>query len=306
MAALRRRRLDLALAAVVAALLIACQPQVTPSPTPATASPSPTRPRFELSTYEYALQTKGKIRVAVRDAGFPPLTQPRSGSGKMAGFEPDLAREIAKAIFGTTDDPDTHLEWISVDDSTRVSALTSLQADLSIAAIALTDDTKKVIDLSDPYLTVAQRLLVKKTNDQIKEIADVATGENTVCAQQGSRSEEELRKVTNERAKILPLRTFDFCMQALASGAADAVVSDEVQLFGVMTKQPNDFRLAGRPFGAQQLAIGMKKNAAGDRTGFREFVNTALLGIVADRRWARLYETHITPLSGEKKQLPTD
>lgn len=297
--------------AIAVALVVAgCQQQATPSPSPTTtASPTPTRPRFELSTYQYALQTKGKIRVAIRDKGYLPLSDAAlTGTtlGKARGFEPDLAREIAKAIFGANDDPDAHIEWISVDDSTRVSALTSAQADIAIAAIAIADDTKKTIDLSDPYLTVGQRLLVKKANDQIKEIADVATGENTVCAQQGSRSEDELRKITNDRAKILPLRTFDFCMQALASGAADAVVGDEIALFGPMAKQPNDFRLAGKPFATQQLGIGMKKSASGDRTGFREFVNTSLLAIVANRTWAKLYETHITPLSGEKKQLPTD
>jgi ABC-type amino acid transport substrate-binding protein len=43
-----------------------------------------------------------------------------------------------------------------------------------------------------------------------------------------------------------------------------------------------------------------------DRQGFKEFVNTALLKIVADRTWARLFEKHITPWTGEKKQLPTD
>lgn len=298
-----------AIALVVVALLAGCQPQqVTPSPTP-TASATPSRPRFELSTYQYAIQTKGKIRVAIRDKGYLPLSDATlvgTTLGKAQGLEPDLAREIAKAIFGTNDPPDSHIEWISVDDSTRLSALTSAQADISIAAIPVNADTKKVVDLSDAYYTNAQRLLVKKTNDQIKEIADVADGEETVCAVKGTPGESELQKVTNGRAKVLPLGTLDFCMQALTSGAADAIVGDEATLLGLIRKAPNDVKLAAKPFAPVPLGIAMKKNAAGDRQGFAEFINTTLLALVANRTWAKLYEADITPLSGEKKQLPTD
>lgn len=297
-------------ALVAASLIAACQPQtVTPSPTPsASASPTALRPRFELSTYAYAIQTKGKIRIAVR-GGFPPMSDATVTGNTIAkpqGFEPDLGREIAKAIFGTSDDPDSHIDWVSVDNSTRVVALTSAQADISIAAIPTTDDNTKVVDMSDPYFRAGQRLLVKKANDQIKEIADVASGEQTVCAQKGSPSETELKKVTNDRAKILDLDTLDFCMQALMTGAADAVVGDEIALYGIVSKQPNDVKLAVKTFAPQQLGIAMKKNAAGDRQGFRDFINTTLLTLVANRTWAKLYQKDIAPVSGDTKQLPTD
>jgi ABC-type amino acid transport substrate-binding protein len=298
-------RLSAALVAV--ALVVGCQQSVQPSPTP-TTSPTATRPRFELASYQFALQTKGKIRVAIRSNASPLSDQPVTGNsiGKARGFEPDIAREIAKAIFGTADDPDSHIEWISVDDSTRVVALTSAQADISISAITITDDTRKTIDLSDPYLTVGQRLLVKRSNDQIKEIADVATGEQTVCAVKDSKSEAELKKITNDRAKILELSTFDFCLQALTSGAADAIVADEIALLAVVAKQPNDLKLAGKAFATEALGIGIKKNVTGDRQGFLEFVNSTLLAIVASRTWAKLYQQDVAPVSGDAKQLPTD
>ena len=51
---------------VVTGLLVAsCVPQQSqPSPTP-TDRPTDARPRFELASYMYALQTKGKIRIGV-------------------------------------------------------------------------------------------------------------------------------------------------------------------------------------------------------------------------------------------------
>ena len=279
--------------------------QATPSPTPTltpTAAPTTTRPRLELSTYQYGLQTKGKIRIAVRDDAAPMSS--RSGT-TYQGLEPDIGREIARAIWGPNDDPESHVEWISVDASTRVSALTSNQADITLAGLVITDDQKKVIDLSDTYLKTGQRLLVKKTNDQIKDLSDVASGEQTVCAVRGSTAVDNIRKITNNGAKILLLDTLEFCQQALASGAADAITADELVLVAIVAKDPS-MKIVVKPFTDDRLGIGIKKTAAGDRTGFLEFVNTALLKVVADRTWARIYAQRLAPLTGDTKQIPTD
>lgn len=294
-----------AAALVVVVLLGSCDlftSRPTPSPTETASATPSTRPRLELSTYQYALQTKGKIRIAVKDGDAPMI---KRGSSAYDGFEADIARELAKAIWGQKDDPNARIEWVSVDDSTRVSALTSSQADVTIAQLVISDDLRKTIDLSDTYLKTGQRLLVKKTNDDIKEVADVASGEETVCAVKGSAAEQNLRRITNDRAKILTLDTLDFCLQALASGAADAYTSEEIVLMSLVAKDPS-LKIVAKPFTEDRLAIGIKKNASADRQGFLEFVNGALLHIVADRTWARLYEKHVLPLSGLAKQIPTD
>ena len=294
---------------VAAVLITSCifgpdtsKPSPSPSESP-TASPGPTRPRLELSTYQYALQTKGKMRVGVRDNAAP--MSARASGGRYDGFEPDIAREIARAIWGPNEDPDAHIEWVSVDESTRVSALTSSQADITIAALVIDDDARKVIDLTDTYLRTGQRLLVKKSNEQIKEVVDVTTGDQTVCAIKGSQAELELGRVTNDRAKVLPLDTLDFCVQALQSGAADAFTHDELVLAGIVAKDPS-VKIVGKPFTEKLLGIGIKKNVSADRQGFREFVNTALLTIVANRTWAVIFEKDLTPVTGDRKQRPTD
>ena len=291
-------------AALVVSSCIFGQPDTTkPTPTPSpTAVPSPTPPRLELSTYQYGLQVKGRIRVGVLDKDQP--FSVRSGAA-YDGFDADIAREIARAIWGPNDDPDTHIEWVSVDASTRISALTSNQADIVLGGLAINDDNKKVIDLSDAYLKNGQRLLVKKANNDIKEIADIASGDQTVCAIKGSTWEANLKKITNDRAKILELDTLEFCLQALKSGAADALTHDEAVLVNIVYRDP-DVKLAAKAFTDDQLGIGMKKNTSNDRTGFRDFINTALLTIVANRTWAKIYERWLAPLTGDKKQLPTD
>jgi ABC-type amino acid transport substrate-binding protein len=186
-----------------------------------------------------------------------------------------------------------------------MTALTSNQADIVLAGIFVNDANRAVIDLSDAYYKDGQRLLVKKTNDQIKELVDVTSGDQTVTVVKGSMWEFSLRKVTGDRAKILSLDTLAFCMQALLSGAADALTQDEAGLVGLAMTDPT-VKIVGKQFTDEPLGIGIKQNVSADRQGFREFVNTALLKIVADRTWAKLFENYVTPVTGEKKQLPTD
>src|SRR2546428_573173 len=158
------------------------------TPVPSTRSPTPSapatsaRPKFELATFMYALQTKGKIRIAVLDKAIPFAVH--DSSGLRTGFEVDLGRELAKAIFGPRQDPDSVIEWIPVERTTAVSALISAQADLTLAQLAAPESGTgfdSPVDLSDPYFVTGERILIKSSNDEIKDLPDLDT--KTVCVQ---------------------------------------------------------------------------------------------------------------------------
>ena len=152
---------------LIALALAGCLPQASPEPSrTATPAPTPSHPRFELATYMYALQTKGKIRIGALDNAAP--FSSRDPSGRYAGFEPDLGRELAKAIFGTRQDIDSVIEWISVDRGTTVSALTSAQADVVIARVPATEERSAAVDLSDTYFITGERILVRSTESEIR------------------------------------------------------------------------------------------------------------------------------------------
>ncbi|OLC01553.1 MAG: hypothetical protein AUI15_05335 [Actinobacteria bacterium 13_2_20CM_2_66_6] len=245
----------------------------------------------------YALQTKGKIRIGVLDNAAP--ISSRDASGRYSGFEPDLGRELAKAIFGPRQDQDTVIEWISVDSSTAVTALTSLQIDVVIARLPITDERAAVIDLSDTYLVTGERMLVLSSNDDIKDLADLDT--KTVCVQSGSGVDTHVTDA-NDSARTLVLDTYASCIGALRQGQVDAIGADELTLWGLARQEPNT-KIVGHPLLEQRYGIGTKKNAS-DRQGFLPFLNTWLAGVVRDGTWGRLYAQHITPLSKETKTTP--
>ena len=262
-----------------------------PSPTP---SPTAARPKFEITTYMYALQVKGKIRVGVLDREPPFAT---TDAGKRAGFEPDLARELAKAIFGAQRDPDGVVEWISLDRSTSISALTSGQADVVLARAPVRADTP--VDFSEAYFVTGERVLVTKANDEIKDVSDLDT--KTVCVT----TEASAAHVddASPSAKTLQLDTYASCLGALKAGQVDAIAADEAVLWGLM-KQDADTKIVGKNVTTERYAIGMKKSESGDRNGLLPFVNAWLGGAIRDGTWGRLYAQDVAPLSGERKTAP--
>jgi ABC-type amino acid transport substrate-binding protein len=284
---------------VIAIALTACFPESSPPPS-ATPTPSATlaRPHFELATYMYELQTKGKIRIGALDNA-PPLSS-RDTSGRYSGFEPDLGRELAKAIFGPRQDIDTVIEWVSVDSSTGVAALTSQQADVVIARLPITEEHSAVIDLSDTYLVTGERILVLSSNDEIKDLADLDT--KTVCVQSGSGVDAHLMDA-NESARTLTLDTYASCVGALRQGQVDAIGADELTLLGLARQEPNT-KIVGHPVLEQRYGVGMWNNTSHRRQGFLPFLNTWLAGVIRDGTWGRLYAQHITPLSKETKTSP--
>ena len=291
------KRQPFAALALFMVVVVACFPESTPAPS---ATPTPTtvaRPRFELATYMYALQTKGKIRIGALDNAAP--FSSRGSNGRYSGFEPDLGRELAKAIFGPQQDIDAVIEWISVGPSTAVNALTSLQADVVIARLPITDERAAVIDLTNTYFVTGERLLVRSTNDEIKDLADLDT--KTVCVQNGSGVDAHVEDA-NDSARTLALDTYNSCLGALQQGQVDAIGADEVTLWRLIGQDPNT-KIVGHAVVEERYGIGAKKNTS-DRQGFLLFLNTWLAAVIRDGTWSRLYAQDIAPLSKETKTNP--
>jgi len=245
----------------------------------------------------YALQTKGRIRIGALGTDMP--FGARDSGGVYAGFEADLARELARAIFGPQRDIDSVIEWVPVDRSTGVSALVSLQADVVIARLAATAERTAVIDLTDPYFVTGERIVVSSTADDIKELADLDT--KTVCVQRGSGVADHV-DAANPAARTLELDTYASCLGALKAGQVDGVGADEALLWNLMRENP-DTRFVGGFLTTERYGIGVKKHAS-DRQGFVPFLNTWLAAVIRDGTWGRLHAQHIAPLSKETKTSP--
>lgn len=290
------------IAALLAIVIAGCTPQPsqeTPSPT---ARPTSARPKFELATYMYALQTKGRIRIGVLDQDIPFAVH--DYTGLRTGFEIDLSRELAKAIFGPQQDPDSVIEWISVERRGAVAALTSAQADVTIARLVAPErgtGLDSPVDFTDPYFVTGERILIRSTNDEIKDLPDLDT--KTVCVQRDTAVAEHVVEAS-AFARTLSLDSYASCLGALQQGQVDAIGADEAILWNLVKLDPNT-KLVGRFVTTERYSIGVKRNVAGDRQGFLPFLNAWLAGAIRDGTWARFYAQDVKTYSGETKTTPS-
>jgi ABC-type amino acid transport substrate-binding protein len=291
-----------ALSAAVAVLAAACGAGGAPAPAPASpapAAPAAAKPKFELASYQYSIQTKGKLRVGTREDNVP-FGRKDPTTGKFEGFDVDVVREFAVAIFGdeAKADPDKFIEYVPVVSATRIPTLKDNKADIIAATFTINEERLKEIDFTTVYFRTGQKILVKKSDTAIKGIADLKG--KTVCTAKGSTSEKNIA-AQNKDAKLLLLDTYPPCLIALQQGQADAVSTDETILFGLVKQDPNT-KIVGGYFSDEPYGIGVAKG----RTGFVPFLNKAIADMIADGRWAAIYKKHITPVSGDVKDGPHD
>ena len=271
----------------------------TPAASSAATGATSTKPKLELASYAYAIQTKGKLRVGAREDNVP-FGVKNVATSKFEGFDVDIAREIAKEIFGNESDIDKFIEYVPVVSATRIPTLTESKADFVIATFTINDDRKKQIDFSDVYFNTGQKILVKKDNSTITKVTDL--NGKRVCSAKGSTSEVNIRKEAPQATLELQ-DTYPPCLILLQQGRVDAVSTDETILFGLVKQDPNT-KIVGSYFSAEPYGIGVKKNASNDRNGFVDLINRSLVAVIQDGRWAKIYKQWITPVSGDEKRTP--
>jgi len=229
-----------------------------------------------------AIQERGRLIVGV-DQNTNPFGFRDPGSGGLQGFDIDLAREIARAIFG---DPD-RIELQVVEAGQRESALVSGQVDLIVRTYSITCERKQIVDFSTTYFYAKQRILATK-GSRIHSAADLSG--KRVCSVSGTTS---LKRVfdLDPRPTLIGVTSWTDCLLMLQQGQVDAISTDDVVLKGLADQDPN-VELVGDSLGNEPYGVGINK----DNDDLVRFVNGALEDIRADGTWERLYDRWLTSL----------
>ena len=89
-------------------------------------------------------------------------------TGKIEGFEVDLAKALTKQMLGK----DAKAEFVQTTPKTRIPLLKNGNIDAILATMTITPDRKKQVTFSEPYFTAGQSLLVKD-DSSIKNVRDL-------------------------------------------------------------------------------------------------------------------------------------
>jgi polar amino acid transport system substrate-binding protein len=204
-------------------------------------------------------------------------------TGQLEGFDIDIARELARAIFG---DPD-RIQLRVVDASQRESVLQDGDVDLVVRTYSITCARKELVAFSTVYFNANQKVLAVKGSgiDSFPALSG-----RRVCAVSGTTSLSKLFEV-NPPPKVFGVATWTDCLLMLQQGQVDAISTDDVVLRGLAHQDPN-VEVVGESVAVEPYGIGIKK----ENTDLVRFVNGVLENIRDDGTWERLYEARLQEL----------
>ncbi|HVQ53473.1 MAG TPA: glutamate ABC transporter substrate-binding protein [Mycobacterium sp.] len=223
-----------------------------------------------------AIAERGRLIVGV-DQNTNLFGYRNPSSGQLEGFDIDVAREIARAIFGDPDSVDLRV----VEADQRVPALQSGQVDLVVRTFSITCERKDKVAFSTTYFVANQRILALKGSG-IKSSADLAG--KRVCAVRGTTSLPALSGL-DPRPRVFAVNNWTDCLVMLQQAQVDAISTDDSVLWGLKMQDPNA-ELVGGSIGLEPYGIGINK----EHTDLVRFVNGVLEQMRADGTWERLYD----------------
>jgi polar amino acid transport system substrate-binding protein len=197
-------------------------------------------------------------------------------TGNLEGFDIDMGRQIAQAIFG---DPDK-IQIKVIGNDQRVPLAKSGAVDLVAYTMTMNCARWKSVNFSTVYYDAGQRVLVS-TASTAKGINDL--GGKKVCAAAGSTSLENIAKVP---AKPIPVSrpTFADCLVAFQLNEVDAISTDDTILAGLAAQDPY-VKVVGPRFTDEPYGMAMPKD-----DDFTRFVNAVLEKNRANGTWTVTYK----------------
>jgi polar amino acid transport system substrate-binding protein len=197
-------------------------------------------------------------------------------TGQIVGFDIDIARAVAKAIFG---DP-SKINFVAITSAQRIPYVQNNSVDLVADTMTVTCQRLAQVAFSTIYYDAGQTLLVRK-DSTIRGTADL--GAKRVCAASGSTSILNIAALPAHPVPVAVANWTD-CLVLLQQGQIDAISTDDTILLGLAAQDP-DTKLVGGNFTHEPYGLAMSN----DKPDLVAFVNGVLQELRTGGGWAAIY-----------------
>ena len=175
----------------------------------------------------------------------------RDENNEVVGFDIDYAKAAAEKM-------DMKVEFQPIDWETKESELSSGRIDLIWNGYTITDERKKKVLFTKPYLKNAQ-VVVTLADSKVTKLADL---EGKVVGLQSLSSAADALDADPIKSKIKTVTEFSDNVSALndlKNGRLDAVVIDEIVIDYYMTKEEGSFKILDESLAPEEYGVGVKK-----------------------------------------------
>jgi len=221
---------------VFAAVLAACSGSATPCS------------EAEIGTGDNGLPDLGgcEFTFAVENSYLPfNYVDPADGVAK--GWDYDVFNYMAELMNFTP-------VYVPFAWDLMIQAVADGQFDIAGDGITITAERDKIVDFSDGYINLTQRVMVSTSNTAVTSLDDLISGDYVVGVQKGT-TNYEFAVANLGEAKVKAFDTFDFAIAAVISGDIDASIIDETAGLGYMGANKDKVKLVGGDLTSEQLGF---------------------------------------------------
>jgi glutamate transport system substrate-binding protein len=199
------------------------------------------------------------------------------------GFDVEIVKIIA-AELGIKDDKVHYEETVS---KVREDFISSGRVDMIVATYTINDARKEKISFAGPYYEAGQDILVAKDDSSITGPDTFKTDPTKkVCSVTGSTPAKKIAEYATAPGQIVLFDVYTKCLDALKNKQVSAVTTDNVILMGYVLKEPDKYKVLGKPFTKEPYGIGVKK----DDKVFRDWINDIIEKAFADGRYKAAWD----------------
>jgi len=194
-----------------------------------------------------------EITIAVENA-YLPFNYIEIATGQPGGWDYDTWTQICTLLHCAPVFKETGWDGL-------IQSVADGLYDVGADGLTIMEDRQKVVDFSDGYIQINQRLLVRAGETRFDSLEALAKDPKfTVGTQSGtSNYETAIKYLPAERVKAF--EQMPFAIQALLSKDVDGVVIDEVAGLGYQGQDQDKLAFAGPSMSSDQLAFLFPKGS---------------------------------------------
>ena len=168
-------------------------------------------------------------------------------------------------------------------------AVADEQYDAGADGITITDERAEIVDFSDGYIQIEQRLLVRIDEDRFESAEDVQADTSLkVGTQTGTTNYDTAVELFGED-RVQAFEQFPFAVEALINGDVDVVIMDETAGQGYVGVNAETLKLVGDSLSSDELGFIFPKGS-----DLVEPVNAALEALREDGTLDALAEKYFS------------
>ena len=243
-------------------------------------NPMPAPGNMPAGSYMDAIQQRGRLIAGV-SADTLLFGYVNPSTGQPEGFDVDLVRDVAEAIFGDRN----AVEFRVLTYAQRIPALMDGSVDIVADVMTVNCARWDQISFSSQYFDAGQKILVGK-DSPVTDISQL--NGKKMCAARGSTNIDELKKYPE--VIVVPVDDVSDCMVLFQQGSVDSVTADDTVLAGFVAQDPYA-KIVGNALTSEPYGLGVAKS----HPEFVRFVNGVLADVRDSGRWADMYQKWLQP-----------